>query len=160
MHTNERHPSPLANGSSSDAAPSRGAQGIDIRQALEILSSRSAHSHDDHHDQNNDIDGSCHEHVPDEAKAMGQTIDLMTSAGGREEELNEDASGAAAPGHEQDMEEKKKARRKREVAIKEKLQSMNVTDLLGAVMEAQSERVATYREYDGYVSDGLGVMVV
>lgn len=66
---------------------------------------------------------------------MGQEIDLMAAA-----EI------------EQDLEKRKQElaeeRTKREVEIRTKLQTMTVKELLAAVLDAQTGRVATYREYN------------
>ncbi len=78
---------------------------------------------------------------------MGQTILL------HEEGANE-ANRTAAPTitDQENLEEKRKAlaeeRSKRQVEIKTKLQSMSVSELIQAVLEAQRQRVATYREFD------------
>lgn len=116
-------------------------QGIDIRQALDILASRTSHEHSHSHSEGQ---AGCEQSATDESSAMGQTIDL--------------ASGETAPDPTtvaEAMEEQKQKldqdRKAREEQIRAHLQSMSVKDLLQAVMEAQRERVATYRAYDGYV---------
>jgi hypothetical protein len=84
----------------------------------------------------------------DEAKAMGQTIDLNS--------LETDPSASSqveimAQSVEETKQKIDKARKAREGDIRAHLQSMSIKDLLQAVMEAQRERVATYRDFDRYV---------
>jgi hypothetical protein len=126
---------------------------IDIRTALEILSERSRpinqHRYRGHF-ASSPTSGCPHcvdTTISEEAKSMGQTILL------HEEGANE-ANRTAAPTitDQENLEEKRKAlaeeRSKRQVEIKTKLQSMSVSELIQAVLEAQRQRVATYREFD------------
>jgi hypothetical protein len=115
-------------------------KGINIRQALDILSARTSHDHSHSH---SDAQAGCQQNATDESKAMGQTIDL-------------NAPERATPDPEtiaKSMEEERKKldrdRKTREEQIRAHLQTMSVKDLLQAVIEAQRERVATYRTYDG-----------
>lgn len=129
-------------------------QGIDIRQALEILEARN--SQGDLHDHCHHLPSAgCNVNVPEEAKSMGQTIDLNAPSATdesksdlHEQKSEEDQAQAIA----EDMEEKRKqlqeARKQREEEIRAELETMSVRELLSAVMESQSERVATYKEYD------------
>ena len=116
-------------------------QGIDIQQALNILASRTSHdqSHSHLHEQTG-----CQQSATDESKAMGQTIDLNAYA-----ETSPDPEAAAKIMEEQ-KEQLDRDRKARKEEIREHLQTMSVKDLLQAVMEAQRERVATYRTYDRY----------
>lgn len=143
------------------------AKGIDIRDAMSILSSRAAAGGDAglH-------DGS--EKVSEEHKSMGQTIDVFkwTKAGdagcecgatrpqagneqGAEGGNSPDLSGEASPSEmstsadeERRKEEVEKRRKEREVEIRSKLEDMSIRSLLNAVFEAQKERTMAYREYD------------
>lgn len=71
---------------------------------------------------------------------MGQSIDLVAAAQKHAAEI------------EQDMEKRKQElaeeRKKREGEIRTKLQSLTVKELLATVLDAQTGRVATYREYN------------
>lgn len=130
---------------SNDATPASNTQGIDIRQAMEILASRTSHDHDhDHSHSSDEHQAGCQQSATDDAKNLGQTIDLATG------ETTADPATIAMS-----MEEQKKQldqdRKIREEQIRAHLQTMSVKDLLQAVMEAQKERVATYRTYDGCV---------
>jgi hypothetical protein len=134
-------PDTAADADTSQRQPSPNNQGIDIRQALDILASRTSHDHSHSHSEGQ---AGCQQSATDESSAMGQTIDL--------------ASGETAPDPTtmaEAMEEQKQKldqdRKAREEQIRSHLQTMSVKDLLQAVMEAQRERVATYRAYDGYV---------
>jgi hypothetical protein len=117
--------------------------GIDIRQALDILSSRTSHDHS--HEHGNE-QAACHGSATDEARAMGQTIDLNAPA--RDPSTLPAASAQSMDEAKQELDEARKARGEE---IRAHLQSMSIKDLLQAVMEAQRERVATYRVYDRYV---------
>lgn len=121
-------------------APSK--QGIDIRQALDILASRTSHDHSHSH---SDEQAGCQSSATDESKAMGQTLDLNASA---ESSPDPEAMAKSMEEQKQQLDQDRKAR---EEQIRAHLQTMSVKDLLQAVMEAQRERVATYRTYDGYV---------
>lgn len=112
-------------------------KGIDIHKALEILSLRSSHDESvDHQNHSHD----CQHHTPEGGEEMGQTIDLV------QEEVDSISKS---------LEERRKSLRedhaKRGEEIRSKLETMSVSELLNKVMEAQEDRVATYREYDTWV---------
>jgi len=112
-------------------------QGIDIRQALDILSARKSEAHS--HTEN----GGCHHHdAPEESKSMGQTIDLNKPA---EPETPPETVDPDMEAQRQQLEEE---RAKRRIEIEEQLQSMTVKELIQAVTEAQQKRVTTYKDYD------------
>lgn len=126
-------------------------EGIDIRQALEILSARST-SGDDHHHHHHPsaaaaaAGGCSHIHpqeVPANAKSMGQTIDLL-----RENNITDSAVVQQAQEAEalQNKVQEERAQRKQE--LEQKIQSMTVKELLQSVLEAQQERVRTYGLYN------------
>ena len=104
-------------------------KGIDIQQALEILAARSSCHHQ-------------HE-APPNARDLGQVIDL---------------TGGLPTNHVQQVEkfqkQVKEERARRHSELQKKLQSMEVKELLHSILEAQQERVRTYREYDRYVRVG------
>jgi len=135
MSSNE----PGSTGANAASSPN---QGIDISQALEILSARTSHDHSHSH---SDEQADCQSSATEESKAMGQTIDLNASA---ETAPNPEAVAKAMEEQKQQLDQDRKLR---EEQIRAELQTMSVKDLLQAVMEAQRERVATYRTYDGYV---------
>jgi hypothetical protein len=109
---------------------------IDIQQALTILSAR---TEDPKHTHNHD--GCCHgARAPENAKDMGQTIDMVTPTPlpASEDIPNEE---------EQKKLQEERARRRQE--IHSALERMKVRELLQAVMKAQQDRVAAYRDYEG-----------
>ena len=124
--------------------------GIDIRLALEILSARSAEAHT--HSENGEA--GCHHHAPNGAAQMGQTIDLNQDTTNQTEDTEDDSANPVASA-EETVEEKRKRvqeeRDKRRADMKQKLESMSVKNLTNAVLDAQQQRVMTYREYERYV---------
>ena len=139
--------------------------GINIKEAMSILSSRANDGGDvelrDEHQR--DVPAK----VVQERKDMGQTIDLDASdlqwtkmgQGGQQGQgqcpcppPTEDAISAAAEA-DPDAQEKRKAleeqRKKNEAELRAKLDGMSVSQLLKAAMSAQSERTLTYKTYDG-----------
>ena len=138
--------------------------GIDIKEAMSILSSRANDCGDvelrDEHQR--DVPAK----VVQERKDMGQTIDLdasdlqWTKMGQGQQGQGqcpcpppaEDAVSAAAEA-DPDAQEKRKAleeqRKKNEAELRAKLDNMSVSELLKAAMSAQSERTLTYKTYDG-----------
>lgn len=135
--------------------------GIDIRKALDILSARS------HPPPSSSVDRR-HLHatpgafssslgcpdcagtkIPEEAKAMGQTILLHDEATKSGVSVSSNSTVAK---DDDDLEEKRRAlaeeRSKRQEEILAQFQSMSVAELIQAVLGAQRERVATYREFD------------
>ena len=117
--------------------------GIDIRQALDILSSRSCHSHGHSHHS----DSSCDVNIPKEATSMGQTIDLNQVTKFSEEQSLEDVQ-EIADSLEDKRKELNETRETRESEIRAKLETMTVQELLHEVMTAQEGRVICYRDYD------------
>jgi hypothetical protein len=119
-------------------------EAIDIHQALSILSDR---SNPENHSSSHDKDGGCCHgaSAPQNAKQMGQTIDLMAETKNKEAEIS---------GEEREKEEQriKEERAKRRWEIHEELNSMTVQELLQAVFKAQQDRVATYKDYERYES--------
>ena len=140
--------------------------GIDIKEAMSILSSRANDGGDvelrDEHQR--DVPAK----VVQERKDMGQTIDLdasgiqWTKMGQGQQGQGqgqcpcpppaEDAVSAAAEA-DPDAQEKRKALeeqgKKNEAELRAKLDDMSVSELLKAAMSAQSERTLTYKTYDG-----------
>lgn len=139
--------------------------GINIKEAMSILSSRANDGGDvelrDEHQR--DVPAK----VVQERKDMGQTIDLDASdlqwtkmgQGGQQGQdqcpcppPTEDAISAAAEA-DPDAQEKRRAleeqRKKNEADLRAKLDGMSVSQLLKAAMSAQSERTLTYKTYDG-----------
>ena len=70
---------------------------------------------------------------------MGQSIDL-TQMEGETQAVSESIEKQRRAIHDE--------RQKRIVEIRAKLESMTVSELVAAVLEAQVGRVETYREYD------------
>jgi len=71
---------------------------------------------------------------------MGQTLDLTSSA------TKQDAKEEKTT--EEQHEEMRNQRKERQQELQTRLASMSIRELLYSVLEAQSERVATYREFD------------
>ncbi len=105
-------------------------QGIDIQQALSILSARSEPA-EDHNDGCGFCQGS---QIPESAKTMGQTIDMFAS-GAKEDEMHDDNRLVDE-------------RTERLSKIRVELDAMTDRELLQTVLKTQEDRVATYREYE------------
>jgi Tfp pilus assembly major pilin PilA len=121
-------------------------QGIDIRDALEILSARSSEEHS--HSENGEP--GCHHHAPKDANTMGQTLDMNETENQPASIMDEsnddnDNSDQDVQVQQQQLDEE---RAKRRIEIEAQLQSMTLKELLHAVMDAQQKRVATYRDYE------------
>lgn len=112
------------------------AQAIDIQEALTILSAR---TEDPNHTHGHE--GCCHgTPAPEDAKGMGQTIDMTAptpTTPATEEFPNEE---------EQKKLQEERAKRRQE--IHDEMERMTVRELLQAVMKAQQDRVAAYRDYE------------
>jgi hypothetical protein len=124
-------------------------QGIDIRVAMEILSERSGEEHSHSHS-----DG-CHHHAPKGTETMmGQTINMNESeekkpaSSAMDESNDDDGDDRNDEDVKAQQEQLDKDRAKRKVEIQEQLQSMTLKELLHAVMDAQQNRVSTYRDYE------------
>jgi redox-sensitive bicupin YhaK (pirin superfamily) len=126
--------------------------GIDIRQALDILSSRTAHFHSSH-DTGHDDAGCCHygDNIPEDLKSMGQTIDMLGSnaeASSMPDSLAQDVINL-------EKEQKEKAE-KHKAELKASLKSMTKTsDLIRVLLRAQEDRVQTYQTYDAALQQVL-----
>jgi len=111
-----------------------GNQEIHVQQALEILARRSEEGRDASENQ-----CPCGKlEIPEGARKMGQTIELM-------------AAGITPPTEMMDEKEHKKVAQEREdrkVELKEKLGTMSTKQLLQTVLDVQEQRVATYRTFD------------
>ena len=108
------------------------APGIDIQQALEILAARSSCQH------------RRDEEASPNAQNLGQVLDMSGSSDGvpvRRQQVE--------TLQKQHVQKKERAQRQRQ--LQQKLNSMEVNELLQTILEAQQERVRTYREYDRYV---------
>lgn len=125
----------------SDDAPQNG---IDIRQALSILSARSEQMEED---SGKDGCGCCSgNEVPESAKSMGQTIDILATPTSKHSE--QAASSQTEEERVQEQQRLENERKERQENIRTEIQSMSEKELLQAVMQAQQERVATYKEYE------------
>jgi hypothetical protein len=132
-------------------------KGIDIQQALSILSERSnpETSADDHNTSGGC--GCCHgAPAPEHAKAMGQTIDLLADNSNSTkmmvvEEGKETMSSLSKEEQEQEEQRLQEERSKERLAqIQNELNGMSDKELLQAILKAQQDRVATYRDYERY----------
>lgn len=120
---------------------SKSAQGIDFHQALAVLSARSPENHEETK-QMTSCPCSSHGMLSDDGAnmflpTMGQIIDLDA---GKEEGTTESAT------NESDKDTEKTSERKQEWL--DSIGRLSTRRLLQAVLEAQAQRVATYREYD------------
>jgi len=122
-------------------------QGIDVREALHILSLRNpeehGHSHDHHH-QHSSLTA-CHEAPTKDAVNWGQRIDLGAS---ESSSSNATSQEEAVANIEKQKEQLEKERAERRAVIEKKLETMSISELLQCVMNSQEQRVATYRSYD------------
>lgn len=137
--------------------------GIDIRDALSILSLRAKSGGDSDH-----ISPSS---VSDKLKRMGQTIDIVDEeteftelnnaaalqrgcgcAGNTTNgDINSSASSTPVVNDEEEAKKHdamKQERARREEEIRTELRSMRAMDLLGMIFRAQQERVATYKLFE------------
>eukprot|EP00977_Amphora_coffeiformis_P008886 scaffold2013_cov139-Amphora_coffeaeformis.AAC.6 len=118
-------------------------QGIDFSAALAILSSRSSGK------EENKEEPACPCEAPEGASSfgnMGQIIDLQ---GGNNQ------TSSAIDNTDNDT-EKTKASSLRKQELLENVRKMSTRQLLQSVLEAQQQRVATYREYDRGLQAVLG----
>ncbi|KAG7356725.1 DNA repair REX1-B [Nitzschia inconspicua] len=138
--------------------------GIDIRKALEILSTRTPHSHASHdHDNSRDAEkmGCCGIHgdeMSENLKQMGQTIDMLGQAA-----PPSTAAATIETSHErqaqeareiQEQQKEKAAQHKKELAAS--LKGMTQTsDLIRVLLRAQEDRVKTYQTYDAALQQVL-----
>mmetsp|Transcript_11238 Transcript_11238/g.12872 ORF Transcript_11238/g.12872 Transcript_11238/m.12872 type:complete len:256 (-) Transcript_11238:12-779(-) len=108
--------------------------GINIQKALEILSLREGNSNVDHN-------GECHI-IPEGGKEMGQTIHLVDTTAATTSTNN---LSNFIQDEKHNLQEKRK---KREIEIRKRFESMKITELLHSIMDAQEGRVRAYREYN------------
>lgn len=163
----ECQPRDIAMQSAMEDMPSATAtNGIDIRQALDILADRTSCSHKNStdilnkgHSSSENSDRGCggctlsnNNHggeLPNEAKSMGQTIDLNLTT----KEKNHPSATTA-------KEEKQlgKERTERLQKIRVQLQHMTFVELIQAVLQAQQDRVLTYKVFDSGLEKCLQVL--
>ena len=122
-------------------------EGIDFHQALAILSARGGNPHDN---ENADAAAACPCQLPHSAKAnadfgnMGQILHLNNL-----KSQDKDGTTAAEPRQETspstNHNDHQQAARRR---LLDQFTQMSTRQLLQAVLQAQQQRVATYRDYD------------
>lgn len=108
--------------------------GIDIRDAIEILSQRQSDGHV--HESITKEGGTCcaDHHLPNEhAKNWGQKIDICPETIDQVEE---------------EKEEVEKARLARRDLLEDRLNNMSESELIACVISTQADRVVAYRAYD------------
>lgn len=123
-------------------------KGINIQDALSILSARSKGGGENLASDSNSI--------TEEMKEMGQTIDIVEqmeftkpessckcSKNNALEEMKDDIKI-----DDEKHEVMRQERTRRGEEIQSTLQSLNLSELLGTIFAAQEERVATYKVYD------------
>ena len=160
-------PSATASSSSSPGRSSGGCcdnSGIDIRDALSILSNRARGG--------GDVDTAAYSDgtvvPPTELKEMGQTIDMIVEPNSNNDIIrnnkisgcgctrshtntNDDSQAAHPPMDKDELERHellKQERARRGEEIRMQLRSMVVADLIGMIFRAQEERVATYHLFE------------
>ena len=140
--------------SPSSSSTSQQSDGIDIRDALSVLSARAKRGGD------SEIASSS---VPDELKKMGQKIDiadqmefakpdnvLKCDCAGSNVSVDDIGDKSNIDDDEREKHEAmKQERERRGEEIRSKLLSINIVDLLGMIFRAQEERVATYKLFEG-----------
>lgn len=113
--------------------------GIDIHEAMEILSARKATEQQGSSKKDGCACCSLPSNLPNEnAKQWGQRIDLMPAC------VKEDGKKTL----EWDKEKVEKERSERRAAIENRLQSSTPKDLLSCLLQTQQDRVTAYRDYD------------
>ena len=137
-------------------------KGIDIQKALEILAERTASSSQQQQQQQQ------HDSVAPTALSSSTTQDKERGTCGCHASSNEAPPNAANMGQRIDLNEVvptnlttnlseeaaalqkrvQQERLQRQAELKKRLQSMMVEELLRTVLEAQEQRVLTYREFD------------
>ncbi|GKY94213.1 hypothetical protein MPSEU_000387200 [Mayamaea pseudoterrestris] len=109
---------------------------IDVQLALEILSQRSGGDVAHHHGA---AAAPCAHHAADETQALGQVIDLNP----QEQSINEEKEDLETQQAVLDQE-----RDRKRAELEAKLQNMTDKELVQAVLEAQQQRVQTYRSFN------------
>lgn len=121
-------------------------KGIDIHQALSILSARSSGPSESRPDGGCDC---CHgSHVPEDAKSMGQTIDMLAPTSTTTPPSGNETEGESSSIPSDATTLLQKERTERLEKIRQQLLTMTDKELLQAVIKAQEDRVTTYREYE------------
>ena len=121
-------------------------EGIDIRQALEILSSRTPHSHNDHDHAHGKscCGGGADKPLPAALKNMGQTIDLFAPTTASSIDSSQAQSSSQTVSNNDAPIDPAERRQK----IRDTLRNLPLVALLKMVLTAQEDRVRTYRLYD------------
>jgi len=119
-------------------------EGIDIRDALSILSSRTPHVHHDCRDKDSQrVEGSCCRSGADkEMKNMGQTIDLFAP-----KEASVDPSQSSSTDTTTVTDARNNSIQQRQ-KLREGLRDLLTVDLLKMVLKCQEDRVKTYGSYN------------
>lgn len=131
--------------------------GIDIRKALEILSSRTAHSHN-HENHLSYCGGTNDKPPPAILKNMGQTIDLFAQSPAPSvdsaQPLSSSSSQERTANTSVDASEIDQIERRQK--IRDTIRDTPLIALLKMVLTAQEDRVRTYRLYD----EALGKVLI
>lgn len=136
--------------------PASSRRGIDVRDALSILSARPKGG------------SSARDEVTDELRRMGQTLRIAgddgdgdgdgggaaaaaggpagDGGGGNDEGAASPTSAGEREGERHEVMQRERERRRQE--IRDQLKSMNAGELLGTVFDAQRKRVATYKTFE------------
>eukprot|EP00934_Nitzschia_sp_Nitz4_P006386 Nitzschia sp. Nitz4//scaffold113_size70149//37333//38242//NITZ4_005951-RA/size70149-augustus-gene-0.94-mRNA-1//-1//CDS//3329533344//6376//frame0 len=120
--------------------------GINIHDAMAILSARSSHNETNGDGSNNSHSASdacpcCQGDVSESVKKMGQTIDLLAPSNSDTDAPNQETDDAA-------LQALKESRESRLQKIQSELNAMTNTELLQAILQVQHDRVAIYREFE------------
>ena len=139
-------PTNAASTNTDTAAPQTQSNGINIKDAISILSNRSKGGGENL--------ASNSESIPKELTEMGQTLNISDQMEFAKPDVFKCDCGNTPQEDEVDIEEDKKhevikqERIKRGEEIKSALQLLNVSELLGTIFAAQEERVTTYKHFD------------
>jgi hypothetical protein len=158
------------NNRSTSSSQQQSSQGIDIRQALDILSSRTPHDHHDHHHGHSLGGGrggcSCqHEgrELPDDVKqaaTSGQVIDLFaaptTTTAVEEGEQQQQQQQQQLQMIEETKQQQKLKSEQNKKELVEKLRTVSkLSDILRLILKTQEDRVTTYKQYNNVLQQVL-----
>lgn len=153
IHSEAPPPASTTQSSTIPPTPPTVAQsGIDIQQALDILSSRTPHSHAPHEHDHQET-GCCNQggNISEDLKKMGQTIDMLgpaPSSPSSQEQLAQQVL------HIQQQQKEKAEQHRQDLGASLKAMT-KASELIRAVLRAQEDRVQTYQTYDAALQQVL-----
>ena len=141
----------MENSTNNDATAQHQLGGIDIRDALNILSNRTPHEHHDCGDKDSRGEaghgccrGGADNPLPAEMKNMGQTIDLFapskeSSESSQQSSSPSETTAVTAGTNNNSIQQQQK--------LRESLRDLPIVDLLRMVLKCQEDRVKAYFRY-------------